>query len=585
MTHLLTLPVKPIKNNLTFFIFMFVLGLTSILFIPFSARKPSVFELFADLYTLCICLSFLPSGMSRYLSSVLSVVFYSLALIDMACYVRIGSPITPLLLQLFSQSNIQETAEVLSAYLSPSMFLSPLGIILLLMVCHITVALKPEIIGMIGKKKVPYPHIWGIVVGSIYIVALIQGLPNKEYCYRRVVLQWSELEVQQHKDLSPRTKFYLPVYRLAFAYAEYNRLERIIEELANYNRQTTIDTCCYTSPHVVLIIGESCNKSHFSLYGYDKGTTPFQKKRESAGELVKFSDVISSWNVTCESWQNMLSTWGVGDSGDWYQHPFFTEIFKKAGYHVSLFSNQYVQNAAMSFSSFIEDIFINEPNISQLQFDSRNTQIHPYDMGLICEYRVMKQSFRHTLTLFHFMGVHADFSQRYPKEWNRFKASDYRRKDLTYAEKTIMAQYDNAILYNDFVIEHIIREFEEKEAIVIFVPDHGERVFDTGKEWGRSLTWQKGDIRAQFEIPFWIWGSKSYREKHPQIWTSILTACHQPYMTDLLAHLLFYLGGIECSAYKEVYNLLSPYYKANRKRIIRNEKDYDSLMMSQNHSR
>ena len=48
-------------------------------------------------------------------------------------------------------------------------------------------------------------------------------------------------------------------------------------------------------------------------------------------------------------------------------------------------------------------------------------------------------------------------------------------------------------------------------------------------------------------------------------------------MTDALAHMLLYLGGIHARDYKEQYNLLSPEYDESRPRILKNTTDYDKL--------
>lgn len=97
----------------------------------------------------------------------------------------------------------------------------------------------------------------------------------------------------------------------------------------------------------------------------------------------------------------------------------------------------------------------------------------------------------YTLDIFHFLGLHVDFSQRYLRNYSTFSSKDYSRTDISEEDKQILADYDNAIVYNDFVIDSIIKLYENKDAVIIFVPDHGERVFDHSKEWGRSLTWNK----------------------------------------------------------------------------------------------
>ena len=66
----------------------------------------------------------------RYYIRLISVfVFYLLSIIDMACYVRLGMPITPILLQLALQSNTREATEALVNYLDWKMVCSPLSLV------------------------------------------------------------------------------------------------------------------------------------------------------------------------------------------------------------------------------------------------------------------------------------------------------------------------------------------------------------------------------------------------------------------------------------------------------------------------
>lgn len=74
-----------------------------------------------------------PPGARRYVRGMLYVVFYLLAVVDMACYVRLGSPITPIYLELLRHTDVREAGEALSAYCSWKMLFSPLAVILLLL--------------------------------------------------------------------------------------------------------------------------------------------------------------------------------------------------------------------------------------------------------------------------------------------------------------------------------------------------------------------------------------------------------------------------------------------------------------------
>ena len=179
------------------------------------------------------------------------------------------------------------------------------------------------------------------------------------------------------------------------------------------------------------------------------------------------------------------------------------------------------------------------------------------------------------------IGQHIDFYKRSPEEWKRFQIKDYQeRKDVSEKEKAYIADYDNATLYNDYVVNEIIKRFENKKAVVIYMPDHGEGCYDGGHRLGRMPNgeYTKNILQNEYDIPFWIWYSKLYQTDHPQICQQIRDARNRPFMTDDIPHLLLYLGGIKCHEYQEKKNLISPNYDIHRKRLLDGIVDYDSII-------
>ena len=76
------------------------------------------------------------------------------------------------------------------------------------------------------------------------------------------------------------------------------------------------------------------------------------------------------------------------------------------------------------------------------------------------------------------MGQHGAFAERYPIAYNKFKSTDYNRK-IGKEQKTMIAEYDNATLYNDFVVNSIIDKYKNNDAIIFYLSDHGLDIFDT----------------------------------------------------------------------------------------------------------
>ena len=566
-----------------FFALMYLVGATSVGFEPWNgSRFWMLFELFADLYVVCLLLMLLPSRWRGAGRVVCAAATYLLSAVDMACYVRVGMPITPMLVQLVMQTNGREATEALVAYADGRMLLSPLSLVLVQAVVGLWCLCRPSACGrVLTRLSAPVaPWLRGALRGAVaflLVVGVVSSAENKAYLYYRIARQYSELDTQRVRDFHQRTNYYLPIYRLAFALAETGRLRGELTRFSHSLSLARVDSVSPRPPHVVVIFGESYNRHHSALYGYARATTPRQCARWARGEMVRFDDVISSWNTTCESFQNMLSSQCVGMAGTWASAPPFPLLFRKAGFRVTFLSNQYVVGQA-GFSAFVEDAFFNNPATSHQLFDRRNDRLHAYDGDLLRYLPAPRsESGRPQLTLIHFLGLHAAFDQRYPHAFAHFGAGSYHRPDLTDGDRAVLAAYDNAVYYNDYVVDRILRHYEGTDAVVVFVPDHGERVFDTSNEWGRNLSWSPGDLRQQFEIPFWIWGSPIYRRRHPQQWRQIESAAPRRAMTDALPHLLYHLAGIHTPWYHARYDLLSPHYDACRPRIIRGERDYDRL--------
>ena len=245
-------------------------------------------------------------------------------------------------------------------------------------------------------------------------------------------------------------------------------------------------------------------------------------------------------------------------------------------------TNQFEPKAKEAVYDFSGGFFLNDPELSQRQFDSRSTRTHRFDDGVLKEYDALKDStFAHNLVILHLMGSHVDYRARYPQKTQTvFAPQMYNRPELNDKQKQILAHYDNSLRYNDSIVACITQKFVNKDAVVIYVPDHGEEIFDGspymyGRMHGANIDYRLA--RNEMEIPFWIWGSPEYRENHPYGWLAIQNAKDRPLMIDVLPHLLLYLGGISTPLYREELNVISPKYDMKRPRILKGVTDYNQL--------
>ena len=591
---------SPIQQNGAFFVFMFALGwiCTQLEIMPYYLRNRgaepyelSAPELFLDVYVVCVILTLIPKKIRIWVKALLYVFFYGVALVDMFCYERFESTLTPTMLMLAMETTGQEAREFLSGYLSWETVKSGVGWILLLIIVHILwTILRRLFVKMHQRLILPkvnpiifkgFKAVLGCVVAWLLYSSISQTWDNK-VAIRQLFSCETIGAVEHEMTKKEKANLYLPVYRLAFGIYANGLADTQIEQLKAASDKIQVDSCSFRVPNIVLVIGESYNKHHSQLYGYDKPTTPRQMALQDEGSLVAFTDVVSSWNLTSFVFKHMMSLYAVGDSGEWCDKPLFPEVFRKAGYHVTFVTNQFEPKAKEAVYDFSGGFFLNDPELSQRQFDSRSTRTHRFDDGVLKEYDALKDStISHNLVILHLMGSHVDYRARYPqKRQTVFAPQMYNRPELNDKQKQILAHYDNSLRYNDSIVACITQKFVNKDAVVIYVPDHGEEIFDGspymyGRMHGANIDYRLA--RNEMEIPFWIWGSPEYRENHPYGWLAIQNAKDRPLMIDVLPHLLLYLGGISTPLYREELNVISPKYDMKRPRILKGVTDYNQL--------
>lgn len=609
ITKFLNLAFEPIHRNANFFAFMYILGvLTAIVTLP---KKHELYdnlflELFFDLYIVCLILAWIPKKVRFCIRGVLYFVLYAAAIADVYCFVNFGATLNPSMLMLVGETNSSEASNFIAACMSSDVIFSSVGWVLLLIIVQILTAFRrfrhfiwkasvlltsfcrplynwlADHIEVLGKLL---PQVAGAICVILFIWSACTSWHNKMATHKLMTSKTIG-EVEHTLTEKDCANLYMPIYRLAFSIYANKLAAQQITQLIHAADHIEVDSCSYRSPQIVLIIGESYGRHHSQQYGYFMETTPRQVALEKTRKLTKFSDVVTCWNLTSFVFKNVFSTHVIGEKGEWCDYPLFPELFRKAGYHVTFITNEFLPQAKEAVYDFSGGFFLNNPQLSKLQFDSRNTELHPLDDGLLEDYdkglKAAEDSCKYNLTIFHLMGQHVDYKTRYKHSQTHFWAGSYedKRPELTDKQRKMLSHYDNATLYNDSIVAQIVKRYKNKNAIVIYMPDHGEECYEDNRGFicrnhSSNIDWPLAHY--EFEIPFWIYCSQKYIRTHRDIYRQIRKAKDKRFMTDALPHLLLYLAGIETPTYNPKYNILSPEYDEMRPRILKNNADYDKL--------
>lgn len=600
----------PLLKNGVFFFAMYALGiLCAYLTLP-DNKGQDVYdnlwlELFLDVYFACAVLTVIPAKVRRWVSLALYVVLYGVALTDVFCFWKFGSVISPSMLMLVGETDSREAGEFLSTYLSLDVLSSPVAWIMLLFILHSLVDLRKPLCRLLKvdyaklqarfhfgflrffHRYMLYPEC-GMLVLALLAWSVVTSWGNKRGMAH--LMTADTIGSIEHILTEPdHGEFYLPIYRLAFSVYSNHLASQQVDKCVAASKRVVVDSCSFRSPTIVLIIGESYSKAHCQLYGYLQKDTPRQRRLERGGWLTKFNDVVSCWNLTSFVFKNVLSMHVVGEKGEWCDYPLFPELFRKAGYQVTFLTNQFLLAAGQAVYDFSGGFFLNDPVLSKAQFDLRNTSLHRFDEGLLSDYDNFLNEGKinlkgNNLIIFHLIGQHVSYNTRYPKDRAKWHADDYKelRPDIAgdHYRRRMIAAYDNACLYNDSIVTQIVKRFEDKDAIVVYMPDHGEEIFEPGRDIicrNHSATVDWPLAHYEFEVPFWIWCSRKYAHREPEVFKAIKDAKNRRFMTDALPHMMVWLAGISSKDYNDKYNLLSPNYDESRPRVLKNSVDYDKL--------
>ncbi len=317
------------------------------------------------------------------------------------------------------------------------------------------------------------------------------------------------------------------------------------------------DSVTYNGREIyVMMIGETARACNWSLYGYNRATTPFA---DTCSNLIKFNALTQS-NTTHKSVPMLLTPADASDFGLLYKCKSIVTLFKECGFKcVYLTNHSYKQ-------TFMERYF----DEAHIKVSLINSNCNSYDLQMVDS---LKQIFsRDTagkmFVVMHLYGSHFNYNERYTREFARF-LPDYAEEISPSFKQELVNAYDNSILSTDNVIKETVALLQSQncKSFMVYASDHGEDLMDDRRN--RFLHASPVPTAYQLNVPFIFWCSNDYR------WSEIgkidLTLRNASYLissNEVLFHSVAGWASIESPYVREELSLCSNEFEEREPRYL-----------------
>ncbi|NHZ92797.1 sulfatase-like hydrolase/transferase [Massilia sp. CCM 8733] len=315
---------------------------------------------------------------------------------------------------------------------------------------------------------------------------------------------------------------------------------------------------------VVMVLGESSRFDRWSLNGYARETNPLLGKET---KLVTLPDVVTSVSATRLSVPVIISRKPATQSlKDGFAEKSFLTAYKEAGFKTYWLSNQ------ISFGEFDTPVsvfakeaeviqflnlggFTNSSNFDEILFDPlRNAIADPAPKKLI---------------VLHSLGSHWNYSQRYPKQFDRWQPSLFGIDKPVYSNPALKTQlnnsYDSTILYTDWFLASVIGQLKasQQRSAMLYVSDHGQALYDNSCK----LAFHGHNTQYDFHVPALLWYSDQYQARYPGKVEQLRRHRGARLATENMFHTLLDLADIRYPGERLEWSFVNPGFRQHKRYV------------------
>ncbi|MFV2056959.1 MAG: phosphoethanolamine transferase [Thiohalomonadales bacterium] len=307
----------------------------------------------------------------------------------------------------------------------------------------------------------------------------------------------------------------------------------------------------------IVVIGESLNKNHMSLYGYMRDTTPMLQKKNTNNDLLTFRNVYSNHTHSMPTLSQLLTEANQQNQKSYYNSLSIIDILNKANVETYWVTNQILQGIDDNLVGVIASQAHKIYRVNHEFGATTNTRNFDGDMIEIVSDILSNGSSNNKVLFVHLMGSHGDYCKRFPENFNTFSGKLPKQQYGLLANDENLDRYvncyDNSVKYNDYVMSSLIDKlaFHNDTAGLIYISDHADDVFKKRGHNSGMFTFE------MTEIPMLMWFSESYKKKYKSKFSELQNHQNTLFSNDLMYDTLVGVMGITTSHFEEKSDLSS----------------------------
>ncbi|UVL11174.1 phosphoethanolamine transferase CptA [Pseudomonas rhodesiae] len=476
---------------------------------------------------------------TRVLAAVIGVVLWACSMASLGYFFVYQQEFSQSVIFIMFESNISEAGEYLTQYFA--------WWIVLAFIAHTALA----IFLWTRVRPVYLPRGQALLAATAILVAIV-GYPLVKQIAR------SETLADGIDRFETRIEPAVP-WQMIVAYRRYteqlDNMQGMLHSASQIPPLTNLKDAAAGQPStLVLVIGESTNRQRMSLYGYPRATTPELDKLRD--QLAVFDNVITPRPYTIEALQQVL-TFADEENPDLYlKTPSIVSMMKQAGYKTYWITNQ----QTMTKRNTMLTTFSEQADEQVYLNNNRNQNARQYDGDVLAPFsKALADPAERKFIVVHLLGTHMSYQYRYPPNFDKFTDREGVPASISDDQLPTYNSYDNAVLYNDFVVSSLIKDYAKTDpnGFLLYLSDHGEDVFDSAGH--STLGRNEGKPTApMYTIPFMAYASPKWRESHSWNFAGDL---QRPYSSSQLIHTWADLAGLSSEELDRSKSLVSDSFK------------------------